>query len=348
MDDLGTESWGGHMPNTIANLPQGCIAWVSGYPVVSTTSEDQIMFTECDVVKGRWYDISLINITPDQGNTKATEFRLRYTTDASMYPNNSSPIFAISLRVSQFEMSNIRAMWGANYTGRLRLRASIGSLDGQNVRCWAPGSGCLLQVYDMGVTPASRGAVGNVPYGKTLKEWTVSIDQSHIYYGDRSSYVGNYTQWLQQGYFDHHGLRRTWMTFSAADRATIADVIGVPYTDIITAELYVNVANWANPGGGWPLVGYHNQTVLTSTEPNGGLPNKQEYFMGSTGAAWLDLKANGSASGSIVESMQSGYFKGFMVGPAIGSGLEDPRYQMIAHGTEPGGDRPKLHMKYYK
>lgn len=135
----------------------GVVGWKFGSPVVATTTEAQVMTTWANLVAGRMYECSLMNITPDQGNTKATEFRMRYTTDGST-PGNGSATMAISLRLSQFELGAIRIIYVAPANQLLWLRASIGSLDGANVRCWCPGNGAALTIYDLGVAPAQVGA----------------------------------------------------------------------------------------------------------------------------------------------------------------------------------------------
>jgi hypothetical protein len=146
-------------PAAVSARAGGVVGWKFGSPAVATTSEAQVMTTGADLTAGRMYECSLMNITPDQGNTKATEFRLRYTTDGSA-PSNASAMLAISLRLSQFELGAIRIVYVAPANQRLNLRASIGSLDGQNVRSWCPGNGAALTIYDMGVAP---GQVGSAP-----------------------------------------------------------------------------------------------------------------------------------------------------------------------------------------
>ena len=104
------------------------IGGIPGHPTTATTSEDQVFATEVDVIAGRLYEVSLMNITPDISNTKQTEFRIRYVTGTASWPNNSSRLLAISLRLSQFELGFIRAFYLASATQRVRFRASIGSL----------------------------------------------------------------------------------------------------------------------------------------------------------------------------------------------------------------------------
>jgi hypothetical protein len=319
-------------------MPRGTLAWAAGFPTTSTTTEDGIFYLEVDIVTGRWYEISCVNITPDMGSVAGVEYHLRATYSTAGWPNNSSDMLSISLRLSQFQLGQIRTFYRAPYTGRLRLRVSIASLDGATVRNWCPGSGGIFAVYDLGLAPNQSGSSGNIPPGKSLKEFTVSINAAQIYYGDRSAYTGNFPGYVEQGYFDdNRGIRRTWCTFNATDRALIADLVGIPFTDIWICEFYLRVVNWANPGGGWPQIGYHNGTSIVIPEPAGGVPQREEYFTGGTGGFWMDMKQDGSASGSIVESMQSGYFKGMLIGPAIG-----------APGFQSGGDKPKLHVKYVK
>lgn len=322
-------------------MPKGILAWVSGYPVVATTTSAKLMSTEVDVVNGRWYDINLISITPDQGNTKACEFHIRYTTDGST-PNTSSPVFAISLRVSQFEMANVRAMWGANYTGRLKLIATINSLDGQNVRSWAPGAGAVLAVYDMGITPPMFGTIGTSAPTKTLKEWTITADNSCAFHQNGTQLGGAFGYEMVQATAlsgtDHC---RSYCTFDAASRALIADLQGVPLADILVCEWWVNWYNWVQ-GAGWALMGHHNQTSIGSgNEPGGStLNNKQFYIAGQVGN-WLGML---SGDLTFVNALIAGTAKGLVLGAASGN---DRQYGGIADGAY-GTRPPQLHVKYYK
>jgi hypothetical protein len=146
-------------PAQVSARAAGLVAWIRGFATTATTTEARIFDTQVSVTAGRAYECALMNVTPDVGNTKATEFRMRYTTDGSAV-TNSSAIMAISLRLSQFELGAIRAIFvpGSNLT--LKLRASISSLDAANVRCWCPGDGGILAVWDQGVAPGQFGSVG--------------------------------------------------------------------------------------------------------------------------------------------------------------------------------------------
>jgi hypothetical protein len=154
-----TRSLADHMADTTVHGvagAKGVVGWKIGSPAVATTTEAQVMTTYADVINGRMYECALMNITADQGNVDATEFRMRYTTDGSV-PTNASPTLAISLRLSQFKLGAIRILYGAPANQRLYIRASISSLDGQNVRSWCPGVGAILMISDVGVTPAQTG-----------------------------------------------------------------------------------------------------------------------------------------------------------------------------------------------
>jgi len=139
---------GRDLATLLSGRSRGCIGWIRGYPTTATTSEDQVFATEVDVIAGRLYEVSLMNITPDISNTKQTEFRIRYVTGTASWPNSSSRLLAISLRLSQFELGFVRALYLASATQRVRFRASIASLDGNTVRSWCPGDGGVLAVMD--------------------------------------------------------------------------------------------------------------------------------------------------------------------------------------------------------
>jgi hypothetical protein len=313
----------------------GCIGWMGGYPVVTTSTEDQIMYTEVNVIQGRWYDISLTNITPDVGNTKATEFAIRYVLGTGSFPDNTSPQMAISLRLSQFEMGSIRTMFIAPSTTRLRLRASIRSLDANPVRCWAPGSGCVLAVMDGGVGPAQNGIAGNASPGKTLKEWTITANFVKSYEPGGSSF----NDFLVQGDFNAvHQSWQGWIQFSGADQALIADLNGVPVADIIAADMMVEATGWYNPGG-TVIVGYHNTGSLGAGLPAGGVYSKLLVNYSGTGIGWFNLLAGGTGAGSIIDGFRTGYTKGMLLGRPSEYGLQ---YAGVF------ANRPQLHLKYYK
>jgi hypothetical protein len=323
--------------------PKGIRAWMGGYPTTSTTSGAVMISTEVEVVNGRWYEISLINITPDIANTKACEFHIKYTTDGSA-ANTGSPTMAISLRLSQFEMGNVRAFFGANFTGKLKLAGTIHSLDGANVRCWAPGTGCILAVYDVGLTPTAFGSIGVSPPAKTLKEWQINTQLAARYKGNGQLYPGALpsTSMSQGDFSDGNGNYRSWAVFGSSEYALLSDLVGVPFSDILTCELYMHYDSWWL-GQGVAAIGYHNSTTLGSVEAGGGLPGKVvEYYTG-TGGKWIDLLAYGNASGSIVESMRSGYFKGIMTGNYGGTAKQYTGWAMHTSGV-----RPAIHAKYYK
>lgn len=332
--------------NTRLNaMPQGCIAWMSGFPSVSTTSSAVIMTTQASVVSGRWYEINLVSITPDQGNVKATEFHIKYTTDGSA-PTGSSPALAISLRVSQFEMANVRAMWKANVTGTIKLAATIHSLDGQNVRCWAPGAGCVMNVYDMGIPANQFGNVGTSPPAKTLKEWTITASDSRSYHQNGTALGGTFDRDMCQGPNPNPGgsqsdFTRSYAVFSPTDISTkINDVAGVPLADIVTCEWIINWYYWRN-GSGWGLIGHHNLSSIGSTESGGSTLNSDQYFISSTAQWTLGMIGK---SNTFVNALIAGTAKGLVLGTSSGNEYQYSGVADGAYGTRP----PQLHLKYYK
>jgi hypothetical protein len=348
---------GQDLDTRLTKMPRGVLAWMGGYPTTQTTTEAQIMATEVQVIAGRWYEISLINITPDVGNTKATEFRLRRSTDGSAV-TNSSPIMAISLRLSQFELGNIRATYGAPSTGTLKLRASISSLDGANVRSWAPGDGCIFYVYDMGVMPPPTGTSGvGVPV-RVLKEFTITATSSRTYLGTGALRTDSpYDKTMIMGDWSNgKGNQRAWCSFSASDVATyLDDLVNVPASDIVTAELKLRaIGQWKNVDNtGIVSLGFHNTSgpLPASNELGGGIPNVCRYTLNGYDPFWFDLKTGGGGGGvpsNFLDSMRDGYLNGFMVGNTFSGNsycgiLAGATYPDPAYNTP-----PQLHMKYYK
>jgi hypothetical protein len=142
----------------IARDARGVVGWYRGFPTNATTSETRIMNAYADVLAGRMYECALMNVTPDLGNTKQTEFRMRYTT-SGVAPTTASPQMAITLRLSQFELGIIRAFFLPASNQRLWLGAFIASLDGANVRVWTPGDGGILAIIDQGPLIGQTGGI---------------------------------------------------------------------------------------------------------------------------------------------------------------------------------------------
>ena len=322
----------------------GTVAWIRGFPVVTSTSETQVFFTEVDVLAGRIYEVELMNISADQGNASQIQYNIRYVEGTAAFPTTTSPILALGLRMSQFQLGGIRTLYAPSTNTRLRLLATISSLDGVTVRSWAPGLGAILGVVDLGVAPTQTGVVGSTPPGKTLKEWTISANAHQTYYGDGSKYTGTFTDYMYQGdSLDGKGNRRAWSTFDTAGLANLADAAGVAVADMLICEAYLNYSSWQN-GSGIATVGYHNQATLPTGNEGIGIPNKLSVAYSGANGVWFDLKSGGTGAGTFFDAINTGYLKGFMIGAAGGT---DQNYRGIAAGATTVNP-PKLHLKYYK
>jgi hypothetical protein len=335
----------------INKAAKGVIAWARGYPTTATTTEAAIMWLECDLVAGRYYEVACTNVTPDIGNVKATEFRLRYVVSTTVWPDNSSTIASISLRVSQFELATVRHLFMSEITGRIRYRVSIGSLDAANVRVWTPGEGATLAVIDHGIAPAQLPATyigATSPGGKVTKEWTITANASKTYLGTgQVRPTDAYATTLVAGDFANgRGNQRAWWTFSASDISTyLNDLIGVPLADVITAEVRLCAVEYQSlTNSAWLSLGYHNQTsVAPSTEQPGGIPNVHNPLASGFSPTWYSIKPT-TAPSNFLDSMRDGYLKGFMVGNTFsGQG-----YTVVCEGYGTGSNPPQLHMKYLK
>jgi hypothetical protein len=339
------------LPSYSNRLAKGVVAWVRGYPNSSCTgpgAEEQCFMTECDVVQGRIYECALMNVTPDIANTKAAEFAIRYVTGTASYPNNSSPQMGISLRLSQFELGSVRCYYLATSNIRLRIRASIRTLDGQRVRVWCPGDGGILSITDLGLAPSQSGTIGPGSPGTVLKEWTITANSSKTYYGDGNWRTDPaYVNTLVMGDWQNgNGNQRAWFTFSPSDVATyLDDLIGVPASSVLTAELRLSAAQWRQASNdGYISLGFHNVvgSLPGSTEPGGGIPNVYRPYVTGTGPKWYGL-FGGSVPSRFLDSMRDGYLNGFMVGNT----LSGAQYCGVLEGFGMT-NLPQLHMKYYK
>lgn len=323
----------------------GTVAWIRGFPVVTSTSETQVFFTEVDVIAGRIYEVELMNISADQGNASQIQYNIRYVEGTASFPTTTSPILALGLRMSQFQLGGIRTLYTPSTNTRLRLLATISSLDGVTVRSWAPGLGAILGVVDLGIAPVQTGVVGSTPPGKTLKEWTITASAHKTYYGNGTPYTGSFVDSMYQGDSgDGTGNRRAWWIFDASGLANIADAAGVAASDILTCEAFLTYNYWAR-GSGLATVGYHNKTSIPAgNEQAGGVPNKLSVSYSGTGGGWFNLLAAGTGIGSFYDAINTAYLKGFMIGNAGGT---DTTYMGIAAGATATGP-PQFHMKYYK
>jgi hypothetical protein len=335
----------------INKAPKGVLCWVRGQPATATTTEAAILWGEFDMVPGRFYEICCVNITPDLGNTKATEYHLRIEVGTTIWPTNTSFMFSNSLRVSPFELATIRHFFAPVDAGRLRLRVSIASLDGATVRNWFPGEGSLLTVIDHGIATPQLPATyvgATSPGGKVTKEWTITANASKTYLGTGVVRPTDaYATTLVAGDFANgRGNQRAWWTFSASDIGTyLNDLIGVPLADIITAEVRLCPVEYQSlTNSAWLSLGYHNQTsVAGSNEPGGGIPNVYNPLASGFSPQWFNIKPTASPS-NFLDSMRDGYLKGFMVGNTYsGQG-----YTVVCEGYGTGSNPPQLHVKYLK
>jgi len=338
--DLGTR---------LNNMPKGIIAFITGYPVVATTSEQRFMLVDFNIARGRYYEVYLTNITADQGNAGAIEYHLRWTfgTNAAI-PTVSSDQVANSLRLSQFQLPVIRFTFWSGETTLMRIAAFITSLDGAQVRTWAPGAGCHLGVLDHGIAPydhPGQGTVGTGIIPKTLREWTITANSSKTYNGDGTLRTDQYATTLVSGDWQNgRGNQRAWCTFSTADQAKIDELIGVPLADIEVAELKIHPFQYKSfTNDGWLSIGLHPvKNSLTNQEPGGGVPNIYRPYVIDDMLYTIGLKP--PVTTTFLDSMRDGYMKGFM----FGNTFSGDGYANVCQGVGGWSDPPKLHMRYWK
>lgn len=336
----------------------GLIAWIRGYPTTSATGsggEAQLFASEATVVAGRVYEVSLDGVTPDIGGVDATEYHIHYLLNDSRAPTHAnSPTMCMTLRLSQFHMGACRAIYVPPSSGQLKIVATICTLDGNQVRNWCPGDGGILAVRDIGKAVNQYGTVGTGAPTKVLKEWTITANNSRTYYLRSGSYIrrtDNYVGMLIQGdWTNGNGNQRAWWTFSNSDDSTyINDLVGVPKSDIVIAEIRLSNLQWWNTSptpSGIVTLGYHpivdNFAGTDPYEPGGGIPNV--YNMPTNGYAvhWFDI----SGCDPVLDNLRSGFLASFM----IGNGPAGYSYAGIMDGAANAGGAvpPQLHMKYWK
>lgn len=365
-DNIGvrTQLWtpsiiynGQQISNYWEKKASGLTAWIRGYPTTSVTgsgAEAQIFATEATVVAGRAYEVFLNGVTPDISNANSTEYHIHYLLNSASAPTHAnSPLMAMTLRLSQFILGSARAIYVPPSSGQLKLTATICTLDGNQVRNWCPGDGGILGVYDIGPAINQYGTVGTGAPVKVLKEWTITAKNSNTYYLRSGVYVrrsDSYQSMLIQGdWANGNGNQRAWFLFSSSDDATyVNDLMGVPKSDIVTAEVRLSNLQWYNTSptpSGFVSLGYHPQVDNfggNNNEPGGGVPNVAVFPTNGYAAHWFDI----SGSDAILDNLRSGYLAGFMIGNCP-SGFS---YAGIMDGAALAGGAvpPQLHMKYWK
>jgi hypothetical protein len=338
----------------INNLPKGCIAYVVGYPTVNTTSETIVMSVEADIVYGRYYEIFCTNLTTDiQTGTDSAEFKFRWTLgNPPATVTTSSDVLALGLRQSIFQIAVLRYAFWSGATTRARIAVTLASLNGSNVRTWAPGAGATLAVLDHGVAPydhPGQGSIGSGGGPRTLKEWTITANASKSYTGvaPHPARTDGFATTLVAGDWQNGlGNQRAWFTFSNSDISTkLNDLVGVPLADIVTAEVKLAPFQYKTlTDDGRLSIGFHNTAnSLPNNEPGGGVPNVHRPYVIGSGPMWIGL-LGGSVPTNFLDSMRDGYLKGFMVGNTFaGDG-----YCIVCEGTGGWTNYPQLHMKYWK
>jgi hypothetical protein len=345
---------GQDLASQINALPKGCIAFINGYPVVQTTSEIQCMQVEADIVSGRYYEIFATNITTDiQTGTDSAEFKFRWTLGTPPPPvTTSSDIVTLGLRQSIFQIAVVRCMFWSGSTTRMRVALTLASLNGSNVRTWAPSGGCTLGVIDHGTAPyvhPGQGIVGSGAPTRTLKEWTITANTSKTYLGNGTHRQDQYKTTLVAGdWANGKGNQRSWFTFSSSDVSTkLDDLIGVPVEDIVIAELWLKPLEYYDyiSDSGRLSLGFHNTVDNLGpdgvSEYGGGIPNVYHPTVIGYDGGWLGLKS--PVPSNFLDSMRDGYLNGFMLGNTD-SGADK---RVVCEGVGWAGV-PQLHMKYWK
>lgn len=330
-------------------LAGGVVAWLSGYYDVSTTSEAAVGWLEAQVISGHIYNIVGCTNTHNPSTTNM-EFKCRYVTGTSAWPTNSSAEMATTYPpIQQWQQQFINAVYRATFTGTLRLRFSVRSLNPPNtVQAQSLDPGSMFVVTDLGSTPAAGpGAIGvTQPGGKVLHEWTITANSSRTYHGDGTLRpVDMYQYDMVMGDWNNgRGNQRGWCTFSTSDVNTyLNDLIGVPYSDIQVAEVRLDPFQWRQGSNdGYISLGYHPVVnSLPTTEPASGLASRYLPYVIGYGVMWFGLKS--PVPSVFLDSMRDGSLKGFMVG-------NSPVGSAYCGAIEAVGDSypPQLHMKYLK
>jgi len=341
----------------INNLPKGCIAFITGYPVVQTATEIQVMQVEADIVTGRYYEVYLTNLTTDvQTGADSVEFKLRWTLGTPPPAlSTSSDIVANGLRQSIFNQTVLRYSFWSGATTRMRIGVYMASLNGSNVRTWAPGAGANLVVLDHGTAPYAhpgQGVIGSGSNVRTLKEFTITATNSRTYNSNGTLRTDQYATNLVMGDWQNgRGNQRAWWFFTNSDVSTyIDDLIGVPQADIVEARVRLAPLQYGNePLGQYGIIslGFHNQVGPwgTGNEPSGGIPNVHRVSVSGTDPIWININPNDPGiPNNFWGSMRDGYLNGFMVGNTF-SGWD---YAVVCQGTGGWQYYPQLYMKYWK
>lgn len=343
---------GQDLETRLNKFAKGLVTFIRGYPVNSTTSEVQLLVTEFTTEPGRQYEMMATNISNDLAGTKNCELILRYSqgTGSFPFPDNGSPIVASSGRLDQYDIGTIRAYHESTGIYTLRLRISLYAYSG-TIRSYCPGGGGHLGVYDVGPSKTMSGTVGPGAPTRVLKEWTITANSSRSYNGNGTLRTDGFATTLVQGdWANGLGNQRAWFAFSNSDVSTyIDDLIGVPQTDVVTAEVRLAPFQYWNDlvNSGYCALGFHNTVgpIGAGNEPSGGIPNVHRPTIIGTNPVWIDINSNHSGiPTNFLDSMRDGYLNGFMVGNTFSGG----NYAVVYQGTGGWSYYPQLHMKYWK
>lgn len=341
---------GQDLATQLDNMPKGVIAFISGYPVVSTTSEARCMLTDANIVRGRYYEVFAVNMSTDISAAEDTAFRIRWEYGADPpIPTTGSGVICESGRQSVLKINNLNYKFWSGETARVRFALFIVSATGGNVRTWSPGGGCSLGLIDLGKAPydhPGQGTVGTGIIPKVLKEWTITANSSKTYLGNGTQRTDQYESTLIAGdWANGKGNQRSWFTFSSADVSSkINDLVGVPLADIVTAEVNLRPLEYYNYAtlSGYFSIGFHNTiNGLATTEPGGGVPNV--HRPAAYERQWHNIDLKPPCPSNFLDSLRDGYMKGFM----LGNTFSGPDYRVVCEGYGWTG-APQLHMKYWK
>jgi len=308
---------------------------------VVTPAEIIIGYLDVPAEPNRMYRVWSNDLSTGSGSTQA-EFMIRFTTNGTV-PTTSSTILCSTNRISLWSCGIMQELV-AGIEGTLRFALTMKAHVGTPTLYYI--GQVRMTVEDIGEYVAHSGVAAAPGGSAQWRTFDIQPTATRSYMGN-GAYLGYDNQYMMQGDVGIDGNRRSWAWFDQnsaglGSGGSIANLVGVGAGNISYVKLFLFYPHWYYSTGGRAVVGHHNSTTISNTEPGGGTPREifNTYTARNQGK-WIDL--TGSA---IQAAMMAGTFKGFMLGNTADSSFNDYGYAYGANGIN--GQQPGLQARYYK
>lgn len=342
---------GDDLATIIDRLPKGLVGYgelASG--IYTSTAGAATALLECsfNAEPGRAYRIYTENNRATNATTDSqAQLSIKMTTDGTAPTTTSDEIacseHSTSLAGRYSSLQAIRVWGNGGSTVTARLLLVLSGVFGGDVTLQY--DDLKIFVEDIGVIPVASTVdrYSGASAAKTFRSFEINPTDSRSYVGTGSGALvnsDNTSTRMYQGDIGVDGNRRAWMWFNQTE---IAKLVGVPLADIDYCDVYLNYDHWYYSTGGTCKLGWHTSTSVSTVEPAGGTPSVGSYsWPGRDVGQWVSVLG----VSSIMNAINAGTFKGFMIGNTGSSDLHQYGY---AHGAAMGaGLRPAFRCGYWK